>query len=317
MRSPIYLAGHSGLIGSAFLRRFKKEGASLPLTKIHSELDLSDGNKVRQFFEREKPQTVILAAGKTGGIAANQKFPADYISQNLAIQSNVFQAAKEVDADKVLFLGSSCMYPRDCTQPMREDQLLTGKPEPTSISYAMAKLAGLHCCLAYNQQYMKQSFVPVIPASVYGPGDNFDDQTSHVLASLIRKFHEAKVKGIGKVVLWGTGQPRREFIHVDDLVDACFHLMAEDGVDCNLPVNVGTGQDYSIIELAGMVSRIVGYEGDVEWDKSKPDGAPKKLLDSARLYECGWKPEIDIERGIRSTYDWYISHEDAAKTDHH
>ena len=308
MKSPIYLAGHSGLIGSAFFRRFKKEGVT-PLTKIHSDLDLSDGNKVQEYFEREKPQTVILAAGKTGGIADNQKFSADYISQNLAIQSNVFQAAKAVDVDKVLFFGSSCMYPRDCTQPMREDQLLTGKPEPTSISTAIAKLAGIYACLAFNQQYMKESFIPVIPNNVYGPGDNFDYQTSHVLAALVRRFHEAKEKEVSKVVLWGTGKPRREFIYVEDLVDACFHLMMGDRVDCELPVNISSGQDYSIMELAGIVSSIVGYKGGIEWDLSQPDGAPKKILDCDRLYKQGWKPKIDIERGIRSTYDWYLAHE--------
>jgi GDP-L-fucose synthase len=259
---------------------------------------------VDAFFERERPDQVLLAAAKVGGILANDRFPADFLRDNLVIQTNVIDAAYRFGVRKLLFLGSSCIYPKFADQPIREEALLTGALEPTNQWYAIAKIAGLKMCEAYRRQHGFNA-ISVMPTNLYGPGDNFDLKTSHVLPALIRKFHEAKVSGAGQVEIWGTGSPRREFLHVDDLADACLHLMQS--YDDEPLVNVGCGEDISISELAALVGRIVGYDGAVVFDKSKPDGTPRKLLDVSRLGSLGWRPRIRLEDGIRTTYDWYRS----------
>ncbi|QPJ65268.1 MAG: GDP-L-fucose synthase [Candidatus Nitrohelix vancouverensis] len=303
--SPVYVAGHKGLIGSAFLRRLRRESSVDVLTADHSELELTDASAVREFFERHRPQTVILAAGRVGGIIANRDSPADFITDNLSIQLNVLRSAHRVGVQKLILLGSSCMYPRECPQPMHEGQLLTGHPEPTSLPYAIAKLGGVYMCMAYNQQFGGRRFIPVIPNNAYGPNDNFDPDTSHVLSALIRKFFDAKMRGDKVVSLWGTGSPRREFIHVDDIADACLFLLENDDPDLEVPVNIGSGKDISISELAQLIAEIVEYEGRVEWDDSKPDGAPRKLLDSSRIKSLGWNPAVPFREGVRSTYEWF------------
>lgn len=301
----IYVAGHRGLIGSAILRRLQREGHH-PIVRTRSQLDLTVQDDVSRFFAAEKPQVVFLAAGKVGGIVENRDFPADFITQNLRIQMNVMQAACENGVDKLVFFGSSCMYPRDCPQPMAEDRLLTGKPEPTSMAYAIAKLAGVHACLAYNKQLGRTCFLPVIPNSAYGPNDNFDPKSGHVLSALISRFHEAKLSGAGSVTLWGSGSPRREFIHADDIADACLHLLRQDVSAMEWPLNIGVGADISIRELAETIAGVVGYAGKLDWDTTKPDGAPRKLLDSTRLRSLGWNPAISFAAGLRDTYDWYL-----------
>ena len=261
-----------------------------------------------RFFDEYRPEYVVLAAGRVGGIVENQTYPADFINTNLAIQLNVLQAAHRSGVKKLILFGSSCMYPRECPQPMAEDVLLSGKPEPTSLAYAIAKLAGVQMCLAYNKQYGEQRFIPVIPNSAYGPNDNFDPKAGHVLSVLIRRFHEAKITGAKNITLWGSGNPRREFIHADDIADACLWLLGQEGSDLELPINIGVGRDYSIRELAEAIARVVGYSGKIEWDTGKPDGAPRKLLDSARIQSLGWKANVDFENGLRATYDWYLEH---------
>ena len=263
---------------------------------------------VEAFFDHERPEVVILAAGRVGGIIENQARGADFIAENLAIQLNVFGAAQKTNVQRLVFFASSCMYPRDCVQPMPENALLSGKPEPTSLPYAISKLAGVYACLAYNQQIGDNRFLPVIPNSTYGPNDNFDPLSAHVLAALIRRFAEARRSNAPSITLWGTGTPRREFIHADDVADACVFLLDADHSVNDLPINIGTGTDCSILELAGIVAGIVGFRGHIEWDSTKPDGAPRKLLDSSRLRSLGWGgPKIGLAEGIRTTFDWFLS----------
>jgi len=305
-KERFFVAGHTGLIGSAVLRRLQKKGYDNILTISHADLDLTDTRAVNDFFDEHKPEYVVLAAGKVGGIIENQSYPADFMNTNLAIQLNVLQAAHKTGVRKLIYFASSCMYPRECPQPMAETALLSGYPESTSLAYAVSKLAGMQMCLSYNRQYGEQRFIPVIPNSAYGANDNFDPKSGHVLSSLIRRFHEARKTGIQKVTLWGSGTPRREFIHSDDIASACISLLVKDTEDLELPLNLGTGEDYSIRELAEIIAQVVGYTGDIYWDKTKPDGAPQKLLDSSRLHTFGWKPVIDFEDGIRDTYRWYV-----------
>jgi GDP-L-fucose synthase len=298
----VFVAGHRGLVGSALVRRLEAAGFDELLLRTRTELDLSDSAAVDRFFAEHQPQYVFLAAAKVGGIVANDTFPADFIRENLAIQLNVIDAAHRNGAEKLLFLGSSCVYPKHAPQPMKEEYLLTGPLEPTNEAYAIAKIAGIRMCQAYRRQYGSR-FISVMPTNLYGPNDNFDLETSHVLPALIRRFHEAKESGAGSVTLWGTGTPRREFLHVDDLADACVHLMVS--YDAGELVNIGWGEDISIRELAELVAGVVGYDGRVEWDASKPDGTPRKLLDTGRLEALGWTPQIGLEEGVRGTYGWY------------
>ncbi len=307
-KDSVYVAGHRGLIGSAMVRRLQSAGYANLLLRDHAELELTDPVATGRFFDEHRPEYVVLAAGRVGGIVENQTYPADFINTNLAIQLNVLQAAHRSGVKKLILFGSSCMYPRECPQPMAEDVLLSGKPEPTSLAYAIAKLAGVQMCLAYNKQYGEQRFIPVIPNSAYGPNDNFDPKAGHVLSVLIRRFHEAKITGAKNITLWGSGNPRREFIHADDIADACLWLLGQEGSDLELPINIGVGRDYSIRELAEAIARVVGYSGKIEWDTGKPDGAPRKLLDSARIQSLGWKANVDFENGLRATYDWYLEH---------
>jgi len=303
--SRILVLGHRGLVGSALVRRLRSEGHDRLLQQTRQDLDLRDSVAVRRFFRTERPEIVFLAAARVGGILANDRAPVDFLMENMAIQQNVISAAHEAGVAKLLFLGSSCIYPRDCAQPIREEYLLGGPLEPTNEWYAVAKIAGIKMCQAYRKQY-GADFISVMPTNLYGPGDNFDLETSHVLPAMLRKFHEARASGL-PVQLWGTGSPRREFLHVDDLADACLHLMrcyADDR-----PINVGVGEDVSIRDLAGLMARITGFEGDVLWDASKPDGTPRKLLDVSRLAETGWSARIGLEEGIRETYRWYLAHQ--------
>lgn len=304
----MYVAGHTGLIGSAFVRRLKRDGYRPPVTKRRSELDLQNGRQVSEFFEEIRPEYVILAAGRVGGIMENQIFPADFMDENMAIQLNVLKAARRTGVRRLILFGSSCMYPREGPQPMTEDALLSGKPEPTSLPYAISKLAGTYLCLAYNKQDHDTRFIPVIPNSAYGPYDNFDPKSAHVLSALMTRFHQAKANRADSVVLWGSGSPRREFIHADDIADACLHLLQQDDLVVELPINIGVGHDVSIKELAELVAGVVGYKGQVEWDRTKPDGAPRKLLDSGRIQSLGWKPHIGLAEGLAETYRWYVDH---------
>ncbi len=308
----IFIAGHTGLIGSAFQRRLTRDGFRNLLVPDHRELELTNESDVSTFFELQKPDYVILAAGRVGGIVENKTYPADFINTNLAIQLNVMKNAWEQGTKKLVFFASSCMYPRITDQPMPESALLSGSLEPTSIAYAVSKLAGMEMCLAYNRQHGGQRFIPVIPNSTYGPNDNFNPESGHVLSALIRRFHEAKVTGAPEIILWGSGAPRREFIHVDDVADACLFLLDLDK-PLDLPINIGIGRDYSIRELAEKIAGLVGFDGKISWDTSKPNGAPQKLLDSERLNNLGWQPAIDFQQGLKTTYDWYLSscHADA------
>lgn len=301
--AKIYVAGHRGLVGSAILRKLQAEGYSNIVTRTHQELDLTNQQEVYQFFETERPEYVFLAAAKVGGILANSTYPADFIRENLLIQTNVIDAAYRYGVKKLLFLGSSCIYPKFAPQPIKEEYLLTGALEPTNEPYAIAKIAGIKMCQAYNKQY-GTNFISVMPTNLYGPGDNFDLETSHVLPALIRKFHEAKVARAPHVVVWGTGTPRREFLHVDDLADACLFLM--NNYDSSEIINIGVGKDLTIVELANLIKEIVGYKGEIVFDTSKPDGTPRKLLDVSKLFNLGWRPRIRLEDGIRSTYEWFV-----------
>jgi len=304
----IYVAGHRGLVGSALARELERQGYMNLLTRSHGELDLEDYTEVSRFFSEERPDYVFLAAARVGGILANNTYPAEFIYKNLMIQNHVIHNSWKHNVRKLIFLGSSCIYPKLCPQPMREDHLMTGPLESTNSPYAVAKIAGIEMCWAYNRQYGTR-FVPVMPANLYGPNDNFDLETSHVLPAMIRKFHEAAQSGSGHVVLWGTGAPRREFLHVDDMARACVYLMDRetlDGVDFkSVLFNIGTGTDVTIRQLAEMVKQIVGFTGDIVWDIDKPDGMPQKQLDVSRLHAQGWKAEISLEEGLRRTYEWY------------
>lgn len=306
MDTRIFVAGHGGLIGSAMVRRLREEGYADILVQGRDQLDLRNGTKVDGFFGDVRPEYVVLAAGRVGGIVENQTCPADFINDNLAIQLNVLSAAQKVGVKKLIFFGSSCMYPRECSQPMSEALLLSGKPEPTSLPYAISKLAGTQMCLAYNRQYGETRFLPVIPNSAYGPNDNFDPKSGHVLSALMTRFHEAKERNLDSVTLWGSGSPRREFVHADDIVGACLLLLQEDISALKFPLNIGAGTDISIKQLAGTIAEVVGYKGRLDWDRTKPDGAPRKLLDSARLRAFGWLPKISLAEGLEDTYEWYV-----------
>ena len=353
--SKIYIAGHTGLVGSSLLRRLKADGYSRLLVRSHSNLDLIKQADVEDFFQAEKPEYVFLAAAKVGGIVANNTYPAEFIHSNLAIQTNVIHTAWKTGVKRLFFLGSSCVYPKECPQPMKEDYLRTGPLEPTNEPYAVAKIAGIKMCQSYNRQYGTQ-YISLMPTNLYGPNDNFDLETSHVLPALIRKFHLAKLTNQGdwakikkdeekygnipddikvsvglrtsnsdlqfgpcdalpSVLLWGTGNPRREFLHVDDLADACiyisklneknFHRLIND--EKTPLINIGCGEDRTIREIAAMVGKVVEYKGDVKWDLNKPDGTPQKLLDISKIKELGWKPKIGLKDGIRSVYQWYLN----------
>jgi GDP-L-fucose synthase len=304
--AKIFVAGHRGLVGSAFMRHFENRGYSDVVTHTRDEMDLFDQRAVLDFFRQTRPEYVIFAAGRVGGIVENKTYPGDFITQNLEMQLNVFKAAREYEVSRLIFFGSSCMYPRECPQPMNEDQLLTGRPEQTSIAYAIAKLAGVQMSLSYNEQYGRRSFIPVIPNSVYGPNDNFDPASGHVLSALINRFHAAKEQGLDGVTLWGSGSPRREFLYADDLVSACMLLLDANLEELQMPLNIGPGDDVSIKELAQTIARVIGYQGAINWDTSKPDGTPRKLLDSSRMKALGWTPGTALEDGIRRTYEWYL-----------
>lgn len=310
----IYVAGHRGLVGSALCRHLEQMPGTQLILHTHAELDLTNQQAVQNFFAEEKPDQVYLAAAKVGGIHANSCYPADFIRENLSIQLNVIDSAYQSGVEKLLFLGSSCIYPRKAPQPMQEDALLTGPLEPTNEPYAMAKISGIKLCESYNRQYGTH-FRSVMPTNLYGPGDNFDLENSHVVPALIWKFHEAKQQGLAQVVVWGSGRPMREFLHVDDMASACIHIM---NLEQSLydkhtrpmlsHINIGTGQDISILELATLVGKIIGYEGSIVFDTSKPDGTPRKLLDISRLKNLGWQANISLEDGLKSTYNWFLEH---------
>lgn len=308
--SRIYVSGHRGMVGSALCRALAAAGLPDPITFTSSELDLRDQAAVRAMMQRERPTHVFVAAAKVGGIHANNVYRADFLYDNLMIEANLIHAAHEVGVEKLLFLGSSCIYPKLAEQPLVEDALLTGALEPTNEPYAIAKIAGIKLCEAYRDQH-GSNFISAMPTNLYGPGDNYDLQNSHVVPALIRKFHEAKVNGDPTVTCWGTGSPRREFLHVDDLAEACLFLMAE--YDGKAFVNVGTGSDLPIKELAELISRIVGYEGDIVWDTHKPDGTPRKLMNCDRIHALGWTHRIGLEEGLRTVYEEYRRNPDAAR----
>ena len=308
--SRIYLAGHRGLAGSALQRALSAAGHQHLITRAHSELDLTDQSAVEKFFAAEKPEYVFLAAAKVGGIHANNTYPAAFIRDNLLIQANVIDAAQRHGARKLLFLGSSCIYPKHAAQPMQEEALLTGALEPTNEWYAIAKLAGLKMCQAYRRQYGFDTIV-LLPTNLYGPHDNFHPENSHVLPALLRRFHEAKIAKASTVTIWGTGTPRREFLHADDLAQAALFLMAN--YSDERPINIGVGTDISIRELAELISRIVEFQGSIVQDLGKPDGTPQKLLDVHRLNNLGWRARITLEQGVRETYRWFAEHESAVR----
>ncbi len=341
--AKIYVAGHRGLVGSAILRKLEAEGYTNIVARTHAELDLIRQNQVEAFFELEKPDYVFLAAAKVGGIWGNSQYPAQFIYENLAVQTNIIQASFQNEVKKLLFLGSACIYPKLCPQPIKEEHLLSDYLEPTNEPYAIAKIAGLKMCQAFNREY-QTCYINVMPNNLYGINDNFNLETSHVLPALIRKFHLAKLASSGDwdgirtdeatfgpipddiktaicldpitnqpvnqstnqpvTLIWGTGSPRREFLHVDDLADACLHLMQTYN-DTEI-INIGWGKDQTIQELAGLISEAVGYSGTIEWDHTKPDGTPQKLLDVSRLTKLGWKPKIELKDGIRQVYRWYL-----------
>ncbi|TGN07966.1 GDP-L-fucose synthase [Leptospira ilyithenensis] len=306
LNSKIYVAGHKGLVGSALVRILKQEGFTNIIGKARTELDLTDQGKVSSFFEKEKPDYVFLAAAKVGGIHANNSFPAEFIFSNIQIQNNIIDACYRYQAKKLVFLGSSCIYPKFAKQPMDEGQLLDGKLEPTNEPYAVAKIAGIIMCQSYNRQY-GTNYISVMPTNLYGPGDNYHPQNSHVLPALIRRFHEAKVTEAPEVVVWGTGKPLREFLYSDDMARACVYLMKNYDVTGDPKggehVNVGSGIEVSIKELAETVKDVVGYSGKLTFDLTKPDGTPRKLLDVSKLHQMGWKHQVELREGIRIAYD--------------
>lgn len=300
--SRIFVAGHRGMVGSALVRRLEAENVEI-LTASRAEADLREAGAVRAFLEKQKPDAIILAAAKVGGILANDTYPAEFLRDNLVIEANVIHEAHSAGIDRLVFLGSSCIYPKFAPQPISEDSLLTGPLEPTNEWYAIAKIAGIKLCQAYRRQYGRH-YISVMPCNLYGPNDNFNLATSHVLPALMRKFHEAKVTGRSEVVIWGTGTPLREFLHVDDLADGTIFLLNNyDGAE---PVNCGAGSDLSIRDLAEKISRVVGFEGRLTFDTSMPDGTPRKLIDSSRLAALGWRPRISLDDGIADTYKWFV-----------
>jgi GDP-L-fucose synthase len=303
--SKIYVAGHRGMVGSAIVRKLNDEGFLNIIVRTSNELDLRNQKAVNNFFEKEKPDYVFLAAAKVGGIYANNTYRAEFLYDNLMIQSNVIHASYKYEVKKLLFLGSSCIYPKLAPQPLKEEYLLTGSLESTNEPYAIAKIAGIKMCDAYRSQY-GCNFISVMPTNLYGPNDNYDLNNSHVLPALLRKFHQARIKGEPYVTVWGSGTPMREFLHVDDLADACFYLM----MNYNEPgfINIGTGKDISIKELALLIKEIVGYKGDIKFDTSKPDGTPRKLLDVSKLHALGWKHKIELKQGIQMVYEEVIDY---------
>ena len=308
----IFVAGHRGLVGSAIVRRLEAEGCENLILRTRGELDLLDPSAVRYFFERERPEIIVLAAAKVGGILANSLYPGEFIYENLMIQSNIIHLSQKFGVKRLLFLGSSCIYPKLAPQPMKEEYLLTGTLEPTNDAYAVAKIAGIKMCESYNRQF-GTSYLAVMPTNLYGPGDNFDLDNSHVLPALIRKFHEAKEIGAANVTVWGTGSPRREFLYVDDMADGCVHLLGLDDEQFKelvvrlepCLINIGMGKDITIKELAELVKEIVGFDGEIVFDTGKPDGTPQKLLDTSRMDELGWKAKVSLREGIGRTYQFY------------
>lgn len=316
--AKIYVAGHRGLVGSALMRGLGAQGYNNLVTRTHAELDLTNQQAVADFFAQENPEYVFLAAAKVGGIHANSTYPAEFIRENLAIQTNVIHESYRFGVKRLLFLGSSCIYPRDCPQPIKEEYLLTGPLEPTNRAYALAKIAGIEMCASYNRQYGTQ-YLAVMPTNLYGPGDNYHVQNSHVIPALIRKFHEAKISNSPSVEIWGSGTPRREFLYSDDMADACLFLMnlADDIYGSMLDpelthplMNIGYGEDVTIVELATLVSKIIGYSGSIGFDRSKPDGTPRKLMDSDRLHGLGWRAKITLAAGLELAYESYVQHGD-------
>jgi|TARA_B110000967_G_scaffold53353_1_gene54695 GDP-L-fucose synthase len=305
INSRIYVAGHRGLVGSAIYRLLKKRGFENLIIRTHSELELMDAVAVQNFFEETKPEFVFLAAAKVGGIHANSTYPADFMRENLLVQTNVIHESWRNDVEKLMFLGSSCIYPKLCPQPISEKSLLTGELEPTNEAYALAKIAGIKTCQSYNQQY-GTNFISAMPTNLYGINDNFHPENSHVLPALIRRFHEAKLADSESVSIWGTGNPRREFLHSDDLADAVLFLM-ENYNDSEI-VNVGCGEDQTIKVLAETIREVVGYSGSLEFDSSRPDGTPQKMLDISKIRVLGWTPEITLKNGLEQVYKWYIEH---------
>lgn len=300
--SKIYIAGHTGLVGSALMRKLQIDGYTNIMTRTRDEIDLLDTQKVNKFFQSNKPDYVFLAAAKVGGINANNTYPADFIFQNITIQNNIIHNSYLSGVKKLLFFGSSCIYPKLCPQPIKEEYLLTGELEPTNEPYAIAKIAGIKMCQAYNKQY-GTNFISVMPTNLYGPNDNFDLETAHVLPALLRKFHEAKINNSPTVTVWGSGKPKREFLYVDDLADACIFLM--NNYNESEIINIGTGQDITIRELATQIKKIVDFKGKIVWDSAKPDGTPRKLLDVTKINNLGWKYKIDLEKGIKKLYTSY------------
>jgi GDP-L-fucose synthase len=301
--TKVYVAGHNGLVGSAIVRALEAAGAGEIIGWSSKELDLRDRQATFDAITEAKPDIIIDAAAKVGGIMANSTFPVEFLRDNALIQTNVMDAAHSIDVDRLLFLGSSCIYPRHATQPIRESSLMTGPLEPTNQAYAMAKISGIYYIEAHRTQYGRH-WISAMPTNLYGPRDNFDLQSSHVLPAFIRRFHEAKVAGAPSVTVWGTGAPRREFLHVDDLANACLMLLSN--YDSEQTINVGCGEDLPIKELAETVADVVGFTGTIEWDSSKPDGMPRKLLDTSRINALGWKPQISLRDGLTSTYAWYL-----------
>ena len=298
----IYIAGHRGLVGSAIVRAIDTQGRHSWIGRTHYELDLLSRNRVFDFLAEEKPDAVVIAAAKVGGIHANNSYPVEFLSHNLQIETNLLDASHEAGISQLLFLGSSCVYPKLAQQPIKEEYLLTGELEKTNEAYALAKISGLKLVQAYRRQY-GHNWISAMPTNMYGPGDNFDLESSHVLPALIRKFHDAKTRGATSVTLWGTGSPKREFLHSDDLGRACLFLL--ENYDDEIAINVGIGEDISINDLAELIREIVGFQGEITWDTSRPDGTPRKLLDVSRISRLGWKPAIPLRRGIEDTYAWY------------
>lgn len=300
----IYVAGHRGLVGSAIVRAVESRNDTEWFGATRDEVDLFDHRAVVKFMDANRPDTVVIAAARVGGIGANSTYPVQFLTENLKIEMNLIEASHEIGVDKVLFLGSSCIYPRLAPQPIREEYLLTGELEPTNEPYALSKIAGIKLVQAYRTQYQRH-WISAMPTNLYGPGDNFNPETSHVLPALLQRFHEAKVGNLQEVTLWGTGSPRREFLHVDDLAEACLYLI--ENYDGPVPINVGYGSDVTIKELAETIAEVVGFDGAMKWDTSKPDGTPRKLLDTSRINRLGWAPSISLADGIRSTYEWFCA----------
>ncbi len=307
--SKIFVAGHKGLVGSAIVRNLEKKGYTNIIGRTHQELDLMIQKDVIEFFKKEKPEYVVLAAAKVGGINANNTMPAEFIYENLAVQNNVIKFAHDYNVKKLLFLGSTCIYPKLASQPIKEEYLLTGPLEETNEAYAIAKIAGLEMCKFFKRQY-GDNFISCMPTNLYGPNDNFDLNSSHVLPALIRKFHEAKIQNAKSVEIWGTGTPLREFLHVDDMADACIFLLEK--YDGEQHVNIGTGEEITIRQLAEIIKEIVGFEGDLVFNSSMPDGTPRKLTSVDKIHNLGWKHKIEINEGIESAYDWFVKNYKAA-----